>query len=56
MREIVGAKNLEQLGVAVAALLERHGERAVDHAPDPFRIIRIDQERRLALARSAGEA
>jgi hypothetical protein len=56
MREIVVRQNLEQLGVAVAALLKRHRQRAVDRAPHAFRIIRIDQQRRLALARRAGKA
>ena len=42
--------------VPLAALLQRHAERAVDRGGDRLGIVRVDQQRFLALVRRAGKA
>ena len=47
---------LEVGGMPLAALLQRHRQRAIDGVADPFRIVRIDQQRSRAFVRGAGKA
>src|SRR5262245_50111402 len=55
MAEIISHQHLEGVSVALTTLLQRHRQCAVDGVTDAFRIIWIDQKRRRAFVRSAGE-
>ena len=56
MAEIVAHQHLEVGGMPLTALVQRHRQRAIDGVADPFRIVRIDQQRGRAFVRGARKA